>query len=220
MKASPVSASRTGGFTMIEILAVLLIVSVLAAILVTQLGGAEEAARIQNTRRRLAMVEALVDAWANEHGDAPPSEFRADQGVSNEGTNVGIEALVVALWSGEWEAGGLADLEEALVNVDGDRSSQPLANFPSSALLEIPDDWGNPLAYLHRRSYESRDRDYVTLDPVTGEELTSTPRAFRNAATGRFHRASSFQLHSAGPDARFGTEDDLTNFERSADGGS
>lgn len=202
------------GFTLIELLAVLLIVGILASILVTQLGGAEESARIQTTRQSLSELRAVIDQYANEFGDAPASSFTEEQGVANEGTNVGAEALVVALWSRGWEAGGLTDLEDGLVNTDLDASSKALTDFATRDLLEIPDAWSNPIAYIHRRDYDARPREYVTLDPVTGEEIRSAAAALENPTTGRWYRHGSYQLVSAGPDGRFGTEDDVTDFDR------
>ncbi len=209
--------SRVGpgaaGFTLIEILAVLLIVGILATILITQLAGAEDAARVNNTRRRLAEVSVAIDAYTNEHGNAPASSFTAEQGVPNDGENVGVEALVVALWSKGFEAAELGDLADLLVNTDGDSSPTRLTDFETRALLEIPDDWGNPIAYFQRRDYGAKPRTYVTLDPATGEELRSEPVAWKNPTTGRFYRVNTYQLVSAGPDGLFGTEDDIPNFD-------
>ena len=214
MRGRPTAGAPRAGFTLIEILAVVLIVGILTTVLISQLGGARESARIQNTRRALAMLEAAIDSYANEFGDAPASSFTSEQGVGNDGTNVGVEALVVALWSRGWEAGELGDLADRLVNVDDDASARNLTDFETASLLEIPDDWGNPVAYIHRRDYETKGRTYVTLHPDTGERIVSIPTAYKNAATGRFYRHSSYQLVSAGSDGEFGTEDDITTFDR------
>lgn len=203
------------GFTLIEILAVMLVLSILVTLLVTQLGGAEDVARTETTRQRLAVVGAAVDHYENEFGDYPPSSFAEETGVINDGTNVGIEALVVAFWSGGWEAGGLLpDLADELVNTDEDVAPRSLTDFESRALLEIPDAWGNPIAYFHRRDYALTNREYTTVDPETGVPLSSTPLAYKNPVTGRYYQATRYQLISAGPDGAFSTEDDITTFDR------
>ncbi|HED65714.1 MAG TPA: type II secretion system protein [Planctomycetes bacterium] len=215
MRVSPGSSRPArAGFTLIELLAVILILGILTALLVTQLAGSEEAAQIQNTQRREAMLSAIIDSYANEYGDAPRSMFTSHQGVPNDGDNVGAEALFVALWSNQFEASGADELADDLVNTDGDSSARRLTDFESRELFEIPDDWGNPIAYFHRRDYDAGPQSYVTFDPVTGEELHSEAKALRNPKTGRFFRSGSYQLISAGPDGLFGTEDDITPFER------
>lgn len=203
------------GFTLIEILAVLVILGILVAVLATNLLTGREVAEVEAARRLLARVETAIDHFEREFGDYPPSSFTDEQGVSNDGLNVGVEALVVALWSRGWEAGGLLpDVADGLVNLDGDRSPTALTDFESRELFEIPDPWGNPLAYVHRRDYEARGRECLTRDPRTGEELHSFPVPLRQPATGRFLRATRYQLVSAGPDGLFDSEDDVTGFDR------
>jgi len=201
-----------GGFTLIEILAVILILGILAGLMVVNLADASGATDVSMTRADLARLEGVIDAYEVEHGDFPPSSFQEGEGVANDGTNVGVERLVVALWSKGWEAGGMLEAD-GLENTDGDRSQQELSDLGRS-LFELVDRWGNPIAYIHRRDYESTDRLYTTLDPSTGEELLSAPQPFRNPDTGRWYRHSRYQVISAGPDGEFGTEDDITSFQR------
>ena len=208
-------ARRSAGFTLIEVLAVILILSILAGFLIYQLSDTEAAARMGTAKQLLAKVEAAVKSYQNDNGAAPPSTFAPAQEVPNDGTNVGIEALVVALWSKKYEAGGLlADVRDALVNVDGDRSTKQLTDFETRELLEIADPWQNPIAYIERGDYAQGNLRYQTLDGETGELVESVPTAFKNAATGQYYSAQGFQLISAGPDGRFGTEDDITAFDR------
>jgi len=209
------TASRTSGFTLIELLAVLLILSILVGVLVYNLRDATEAAESQAAQQRLLVIQSAIESYQNEFGSAPPSSFRPDQEVANDGTNVGIEALVVALWSNKYEAGGLLqDLRDELINSDGDRSPKQLTDFDTRGLLEIPDTWNNPIAYIERRDYGVTTRRYTTYDGETGAEAESIAVAFKNPSTGQYYRAQTFQLISAGPDGLFGTEDDVTTFDR------
>lgn len=200
------------GFTLIEILAVVLIVGILSTILIVNLGEASEAAQMKTTETNLRMLEGVLDQYANEEGDYPPSSFHQDTGVPADGLNVGVEAMVVALWSKGWEAGGSLEADD-LINLDNDRAARNLGDL-GRELLEVADAWGNPVAYFHHRDYEAVERPYVTLDPETHAELTTFPKAFKNATTGRYFRNTKYQLISAGPDAQFGTDDDITPFER------
>ncbi|MCA9002953.1 MAG: hypothetical protein KDB61_13595, partial [Planctomycetes bacterium] len=77
---------------------------------------------------------------------------------------------------------------------------------------EFADDWGNPIAYIHRRDYTKRFR-YLTLNPVGDGDLESQVQAVKSEKTGDFFHKRRFQLISAGPDALFGTDDDIHNFE-------
>ncbi|MCP4069060.1 MAG: hypothetical protein GY741_12335, partial [Phycisphaeraceae bacterium] len=124
-------------------------------------------------------------------------------------------ALVVAMWSNKYDAGGnLTEEADRLENVDGDFSGRSLTDFGTRGLFEIVDTFGNPIAYIHRRDYEKKDRRYMTIDPESGEELQSAPRAFYNEKLGQYFAYRKYQLISAGPDAEFGNEDDITAFER------
>ncbi len=214
MKNVPSNTEARAGFTLIEILAVILIVGILATILISQLGGADDAARISTTRSKLQTLSLAINAYELDFGDYPPSSFNDEQGVPNDGTNVGVEALVVALWSNGYDAGDLSSEVDSLRNVDGDHSGKKLTDFGNRTLPEIVDAWGNPIAYIHRRDYEVPNREYLTEDPDTGEEIRSIPTAHRNPELDTFYCYRSYQLISAGPDALFGTADDVTNFEQ------
>jgi prepilin-type N-terminal cleavage/methylation domain-containing protein len=200
----------SNGFTLIELLAVMLILSILIWFLVTNLGGAREVVEAGLTRSRLAEIEAMLSAWADEHGDFPASTFTPEQGAAPNAVNLGSECLYLALCAAGED--GVGALDTDLANTDGDRLARRQEGFESLELYEIGDDWRNPIAYLHHRDYGRRDL-YQSLDPETGETLDEQIAAGKNAATGRYHNANTFQLRSAGPDGRFGTDDDIANYE-------
>jgi len=212
---NPRPAARSAGFTLIELLAVLLILSILVYVLITNLRDAEGTAKLEIARQGLSQLGAAVNSYQSENGAAPPSSFVPGQEVANDGTNVGIEALVVTLWSNKYEAGGLLnDVRDKLINSDGDRSSKQLTDFATRDLLEISDPWGNPIAYIEKSDYALTNRRYLTTESENGAQVESVPLAYKNAATGQYYAALGFQLISAGPDGRFGTEDDVTSFQR------
>src|SRR5580698_3866580 len=80
MKAKIVSGTRQG-FTLIEMLLVLLIIGVLAAIIVPKLAGRGEQARVAAVKAQLANFETALDA------------FEVDNGYYPKGKN-GLEELV------------------------------------------------------------------------------------------------------------------------------
>lgn len=199
------------GFSLIELLAVIVILGILIAFLVPRLGGAADVARIRKCESDLNILAAAIGEYETEFGRYPRSAFDPAWGPPPNATNIGIECLVIALWSPDWDGTNLP--EDALANTDGDRLKKSLTTMPTPELLEIIDPWENPIAYFERADYTREDR-YATIDPDTGDALESIAKALVNPTTGRAYEPSSFQLISAGPDGAFGTDDDVTNFGR------
>ena len=202
---------RRAGFSLIELLAVLVILSILITFLVSRLGGAGDVVRSRMCQATIQILGGAIGEYESEFGRYPPSRFDPEWGAPPNKTNYGAEALIVALYSPDW--GGVSLSEEDLVNTDQDRSRKALTSLPSTELLELSDPWENPIAYLSRSDYERSDV-YIVGDPETGELHESTVRAVVNPTTGRAYKPHSFQLISAGVDGEFGTEDDITNFKR------
>lgn len=205
-------AGARSGFTLIEILAVLLILSILFTFLVRSVGSGQKAMQVESTRALLAQIEGLVEEYHDEFEAYPPSTFPPDLDPKPSSTNMGIESLVVHLYrSGRaWQARELA--EEQLGNTDGDATKSSLTTYSNPEVFEILDLWENPIAYIHRRDY-GKEFVYITLD-AAGETSEERVSALTSAKTGDPYRRTSFQLISAGPDGHFGTRDDVTNFDR------
>ena len=203
----------SAGFTLIELLAVLAIIAILLVVLVPRLSKAGEVAEERFTKVDLTKLETALAEYEQQMGDYPPSHFLEEWAASAPGntTNLGAEVLVLSLWSPKW--GGTTLAEDRFVNTDQDETKKPLARFPKPALLELRDEWGNPVAYFHRRDY-GRSDVYVVIDPATGEERESAVVARKNPVTGSYFHPSRFQLISAGLDGEFGTDDDIGNWEK------
>ncbi|MCZ6597235.1 MAG: type II secretion system protein [Planctomycetota bacterium] len=209
--------TTSAGFTLLELLAVILIIGILSTVLITQLYGTQKAAYVSLTGARLKTLQIVFNQYAGEYGDVPPSSFTQEQGVPNDGENVGIEACVVALFSNGWEAGGLLQ-DDFRSNSDGDSSTSQLTDFGNKNLLEFEDLWNNPIAYIHHRDYGIDNRAYLTWDEAD-VEVRSFPKAYKDPLTGRYFRHDSFQLISAGPNGVFDDPadsegDDIFNFDR------
>jgi prepilin-type N-terminal cleavage/methylation domain-containing protein len=205
----PGSVLRSG-FTLIELLAVLVILGILIAVLVPRLVGAIAGAKVKLQHAELVKLDAALSEYEHQFGDYPPSSFLEEWGPPPNDTNTGVEALVLSLWSPKWNGSGLP--ADKLVNTDDDRTKKPLATFPKPDLFEIADEWGNPIAYFHRRDYAKKDK-YLTHDNKTGEEDEATVLARKDPVTGLYYNANRYQLISAGLDGVFGTEDDIGNWE-------
>jgi len=198
----PTTTPRAG-FTLVEMLAVLLILSILMGILVTSMFSATQTGNEKMTEARITTIAAALGNYEGEHGDYPLSSL--DDGLAGSGSelNQGIEALTRALMSGP--GGGEDWLDDLLLNSDGDTSK-------GEQLFELVDMWDNPLAYFHRSDYGEK-HTYLTVDQESGEEVETAVEARKHPKTGRWANRRSFQLISAGIDGVFGTSDDLANFD-------
>jgi prepilin-type N-terminal cleavage/methylation domain-containing protein len=202
--------SSRAGFSLIEMLGVMVILSVLMVFLAFRLGGMGESAKARMTESFLGQLSLAIAEFEHETGDYPSSSWSNDWGAVPNKQNLGIECLCVALWSESY--GGTALSEDVLDNTDGDRSKKSLTTHANSDLFELVDSWGNPIAYFHRRDYGRADL-YVTIEEETGEWAETTVQAHTSSKTGNYFRPREFQLISAGQDGLFGTEDDITNFQ-------
>lgn len=191
------------GFTLVEILAVLLILSILIGILMTSLFNASESANAKMTATRLEMINEAMSAYERDKGDYPPSTFDGVVGASGTSINRGIEAATRALYAPPFNGKGLSD--DLLLNTDGD-------SLGGEELFELVDMWDNPIAYFRRQDY-GKPQAYVTFDGETGVEVENEVQARKHPVTGRWANHQSFQLISAGSDGVFGTEDDIGNFK-------
>ena len=156
-------------------LAVMLIIGILSAFLLVAVFDAEKSVEVTAARLKIATTQAALSSYHHALGDYPSSHFTADSGSLNE-LNLGAEAMVVALWSDGWEAGGLLHADE-LVNSDEDSSARQLTDFGTLQLLEVADPWGNPIAYFQPPG----------LRPM---------RSLRHAG-GRFRAIADFRSHRA-----------------------
>lgn len=215
MHGNDALATRRAGFTLVELLAVLIILSILAAFLITNLAKARESVEEQATRATLTQIAAALTEYESEKGDWAPSSFPDAWGAAPDATNLGAEVLYMTICA-EGQIGE-GRFDESPANVDGDRAVLRIPGHASQELFEIADAWGNPIAYFHNRDY-GREDSYKTYDGETGEVVLGTVRARKNERTSRWHEPRGFQLISPGPNGVFdkpGTDgdDDITNFK-------
>lgn len=156
------------GFTLIEILVVIIIIGILAALLVPAIGGAIRTAKVGRIKLEITNLAMAVETYHNKFGDYPP-DF-SDWGVVQRHFGSAFTrmdpremALLRSLTHGDsgFHPAGI-DRAEALVLTLGGYSSDP--QHP----LTGP---GGPLEYVgsgdvtHRDNYQYRaDRDNAFFD--------------------------------------------------------
>jgi len=81
----PRSLSRRSGFTLIEVLLVLAILGVIAALVVPNLLGQQERANIQSTRSAIKTFQTTIESYALAHNGRPPqgSQAEANEALMN-----------------------------------------------------------------------------------------------------------------------------------------
>jgi len=197
------------GFTLIEVTAVIVIISILLVFLVPRLMGASDLIKAKAVRSFLTSVEAVLSEYNLDEGDFPESSFPVEVDATKE--NMGVEMLVIRLFGKERPVPNIS--EDRLDNLDGDKLKESLTVFDAPDAFEIVDEWRNPIAYIHHRDYE-KTFQYSCLPEGSADVETMPVKALVNPRTQTFYRAKDYQLISAGPDGAFGTEDDVTNFDR------
>ena len=198
MSHPPISRA---GFTLVELLAVILILSILLAVLVPNLFSSSEAVAASNTRvPRTGGAE--VDSFERDTGTSP-SRFSKDLDPRPSETNMGIEMMVISIMPADGSYRANASYDDRLINTDGDDTKRSLTRFTSAEVFELKDSWDNPIAYLHRRDYE-RGGEYITFVTDEDEWVEQRVTAWINTQTGDPYRPDTFQLISAGSDGSSG----------------
>jgi prepilin-type N-terminal cleavage/methylation domain-containing protein len=203
--------SSARGFTLVELLAVMAILAILSAAFVVgfrkyQLAGEEE-----ETRTRIRLMEATLDGeYQSEKGDFPPDDYEGLGGRPGNDLNTGSESMVAALTAKDSQI-ALID-SKMLGNTDDDQFPKKITKYDTTDAFEYIDRWGNPIAYFHSKHY-GRKQKMIAKPKATREFEEQLVEAVKDPKTKGYYKPDTCQLISAGPDGRFGTDDDIANFE-------
>jgi prepilin-type N-terminal cleavage/methylation domain-containing protein len=205
---------RERGFTLIELLVVMAILALLVGLGVTILPTIRRAGDKTAAQTFLSSLTGALEAYRSSEGAFPPTSLADFPGVGSltNTENLGIESVVVCMNAVRYA--GSFDFQESkgckLENFDADATQAKLTKFEVKDLYEAVDPWGTPYCYFNAQDY-GRAELLGNVSGVDGSPIKCQP--FRDPRLGPYRR-DRFQLISAGPDQKFNTEDDITNFER------
>ncbi len=192
--------TRSGGFTLLELMVVISILGLLMWVLLPRISSATDAAKSATTRGMIDQIGLSIDEYTDRMGWYPPSSLATFDVGGADLPNAGIEALVLSLFDPAHD--GIRPEDEWLVNMDGDRAPRSLTIMARPDLFELADAWGNPLVYIREDDY---GRPQIAMG-VIGIESGIGPAS--NPTTGSPYNPEDYQLFSAGPDGSFATTED------------
>ena len=194
------------GFTLMEMMVVLVIIGILSSAFYQAIGGFPEKAKANEAKSRLISISSFIEAYRSLEGEYPTDYL--PNGLAVNSINNRSEALFLALFDAEYT--GQRPSEEWLVNTDNDEATRNLTMLGNRGLFEIGDGWGNPIVYFDSLHYGDHRATIVMRDIEYGDEDEVVPH--RNSKTDSYSAPNSFQLVSAGSDGEFGTDDDIYSF--------
>ena len=200
---------RRPGFTLIEMLVVIVILAILVSLVAVAVGGVQKSSKVSATETFLAQVVAALEQYKTRWGDYPPTSFAEIGGRAPNSVNEGVETLVACLASKRRGNPFMVD-EGRLANVDADKTDKNLTDwyFGDTALREYTDYFGFVISYVHHRNFAAPKADSMRYRVSEGDKEQQVG-VERSGATATFLNVGKFQLRSPGPDGKFGTQDDI-----------
>lgn len=200
------------GFTLLELLIVILIISILSSLLMWGIHAAIETAKASNSQAMLQSISGALQIYKSQFGDYPPSSLDAFKVRLPNDTNNGIETLVACISTKK--KGGqpfyTPPTDDMYVNVDSDKVDKNPTQwiFGDTELREFKDFMGNCLWYIHHSDYDKPKPHHLKVIPSPGAKKIDL-KVYQSDKTKTPANPGRFQLVSPGLDGEFGTPDDL-----------
>ena len=228
---------KHGGFTLTELLVVMAIILVLAAILLPALSMVKKNQLARNATTQIEYLKLALDGYKADFGDYPPSSVRAlgdkaDKGsIRNEGNKALVACLATTRENGPYirsyilsdsnkvRATGVGPLNPAQGGGEEGEGQNTLTGwvFNDTFYREFLDPWGTPYIYLHNRYYGSAAPQVYTIEgkKISGQLTQECDVAAQTDKDDAYYGPYSFQLWSCGPNRinDNGGEDDITSWQ-------
>ena len=222
------SSARRSGFTLVELLAVIMIIALLAALVTPAVMRARTSARNAAIKAEIDMLHMAIMNYKNDYGSFPPAVDLNPGTASTPPTPAQkhLQRLFprCANVVGQFSAGGAGQitpinaLASWLLGFTGDPSNPLLPPANRKKLFDFDQTRINastggyapagkslsPYIYMDYASYA-----YCASNPVSVSNGTMTPEL---TAAGSAFNPDTFQILCAGQDETWGTDDDLSNF--------
>ncbi|MBN1493806.1 MAG: prepilin-type N-terminal cleavage/methylation domain-containing protein [Candidatus Omnitrophica bacterium] len=180
------------GFTILELIIVVAIITILATFLIPAGGKARERARQAKARSHIAALEVAITAFQTDFGFYPTSQFSGSSPnftVNSGATVESNNATIIQLLTGFSFSGG-------------NRSASSNALVTSSV-------WNGPYLDLDVSDVNGSG---AMIDPWTNPYAFSLDLDGNPGTTPPSHNLYTFDISSAGPDESSGTSDDVINY--------
>ncbi len=232
-------AARAGGFTLIEMLSVIAILTILMALAIYGIGRYRQRAYVEGTRGLLDTIESALKSYYAEFREYPPDGFDPQKPVTRPagagGGQVRIRGSQCLIWFlahavlkeeeigqevRRRSVGPFLELKENQISGSGDLEAR-LAD-PNA---EIVDAWGNPIHYdnveldLQTRRAAVQDQSGPEVHTMTGFVAKimhgPDPRRGAGGASGsgiETRNAGAYDLWSHGPVVE-DPADDIANWK-------
>jgi len=166
MKTTPRKASA--GFTLIELMAVITIIVILAGLVVGGLGYVNEKSATSKAKVQIALLSKALEEYKLDNGTYPPTGNLATPTTVSATTAGNSDVLFKALyWDSDNDNQGAAvgattgdtDQKIYLSDLDPATSKQGWTTGTASATLKILDPWGNTYMYRTAKSSDGTAND-------------------------------------------------------------
>lgn len=194
-------------FSLIELLVVVAIIGILAAIIVPNVGRYMETAKITKTKALIGQLETAITLYENQLGKYPPSfnpqslyialNQEAKSPIELAAEDVRLVERGVNFWINPLNE--TDDRRSSVLEQAGVPASEMVAQLEENVIVDA---WGNPIYFVSSDVYNpGRRTDFRSGRARFNQDA---PCAYEMREGDRFRpfKPSSFQLFSFGPDQR------------------